>query len=122
MKIQEFLIYIFGAGIMFCPMVVLPQTYEWESWKRYKTLYFYGPGYLPTYTYLDLKNRSKLKDTPWIYKVPKRIMEEGWAVNTPLLLFVDCKNKQMRTVGGGYEGKWIDAKAQEKQKINDVCN
>ena len=107
-----------GIGAAFSIGTAMSQTYDWEKWKKYTSVYDYGRAY----TYLDIKNKLKLKATPWIYRVDKRLRDEGWNQNTPLTLFVDCKKNQTKTDGEGYVSKWFVAKGTDMQILKDVCN
>ena len=118
MRIKQLLTTALAFAIGLTPCQAWSETSNWRKWKEYRERQDYGQ----VFVYLDLKNKSKLKDAPWIYRVNKRLREEGWNPNTPLVLFVDCRKKQTKTVGEDHQNKWFQAKDIDSQIVRDVCS
>ena len=105
--------------ILILPLAAHSQSRYWEKWNAYSANYEYGPST----TYVDVKSKVVVSDSPRIYSFEARIKEEGMSPLQEYKLLVNCTNGSTMYLGHDSTNKWIKADGRPKfgKIMTDIC-
>ena len=103
---------------VFASLALIASSGYWESWNKYSAQYDYGHST----TYVNLRSRVTISESPLIYSFDARIKEEGAVLNYKYKILVNCSSGATMYLNGDSSNKWVKA-TNEKfvPLVNDAC-
>ena len=106
-----------GCIAFLSPLSALAQARYWENWNKYSARYDYGPST----TYVNLRSRVVISQSPRMYSFEARIAEEGVSPEQEYRILVNCSSKATMYLSSDSSNKWAKATGKFTKIVADAC-